>query len=66
MFPQECEGCEECGTTYGAGPGDHKPLIPHDWKPQFNRDTGEPDRPICRRCMKRGERPILQPAGETT
>jgi hypothetical protein len=51
MNPQDCEGCDECGTTYATHPDGHKPRIEHDWKPQFNRNTGEPDRPYCRRCF---------------
>lgn len=55
--PADCQGCDDCGTTYAGRPEDHKPKIPRDWKPQFNRDTGAPDRPRCRRCMARGDRP---------
>lgn len=47
MSPQDCEGCDECGTNYRK-----QPLIPHDWKEQFDRNTGKPDRPICRRCYQ--------------
>lgn len=54
---QPCMGCDECGTTFAQSPKDHRPREPHDWKPQFNRNTGEPDRPYCRRCYTRGERP---------
>lgn len=46
-----CQGCAKCGTTFASNPRDHKPLAPHDWKPRFNADTGEPDRQMCRRCM---------------
>lgn len=48
MSPQPCQGCEECGTNYSK-----KPLEEHDWKPQFDSDTGEPTRPYCRRCYER-------------
>jgi hypothetical protein len=54
MPPQDCQGCDKCGTTLATGPSGHKDRIPHDWKPQFNSDTGAPDRPICRRCYARG------------
>lgn len=57
MPPQDCQGCDECGTTYAQSPDGHKPRIPHDPKPQFNRDTGRPDRPYCRRCHQRLEKP---------
>ena len=53
MPPQDCQGCDECGTTYAQHPDLHKRRIPHDWKPQFNRDTGKPDRGYCRRCYAR-------------
>lgn len=61
MVPQDCEGCDECGTTYALISTGHKERIPHDWKPQFNRDTGEPDRAICRRCMARQSKQSEEP-----
>lgn len=48
MMPQSCEGCAECGTNFNK-----EPLQPHDWRPQFNHDTGKPDRPVCNRCYTR-------------
>ena len=48
-----CQGCEKCQTTFGQHPNDHEPLQPHDLKPQFNRNTGEPDGFICSRCYAR-------------
>jgi hypothetical protein len=48
MSPQVCEGCDECGTNYRK-----LPTEPHDLRPQFDVDTGEPSAPICRRCYKR-------------
>ncbi len=56
MPPQPCQGCSECGTTYAYAPDGHKPLIPHDPKPQFDRNTGEPDGGICKRCFRRIKR----------
>ncbi|MCK9281419.1 MAG: hypothetical protein M0P71_12410 [Melioribacteraceae bacterium] len=29
---QDCEGCEDCKTTYAQSATGHKPLIPHDFK----------------------------------
>lgn len=52
MLPQSCQGCEECNTTFGGSPLEHKPLEPHDWKPRYNQNTGVPDRRMCKRCMK--------------
>lgn len=51
MTPQPCQGCEDCGTNYFK-----EPLQPHEWKPQYNRDTGEPDRPYCTRCCEFGRK----------
>lgn len=47
-----CEGCTLCQTTYAGWRGGHGPLEPHDWKPQFNRDTGQEDGAVCTRCHK--------------
>lgn len=57
MAPADCSGCEECGTTFSGHPDGHKPLIPHDWRPQFDRNTGKPDRPMCTRCYTLGPKP---------
>lgn len=51
--PQPCEGCDECGTTYAGHPDYHKAIEPHEWEPRFNTRTGEQDRRICKRCLKR-------------
>lgn len=48
IAPQPCQGCDECGTTYGGGE-----RIPHDWEPRFNSRTGEPAPRRCRRCYQR-------------
>jgi len=45
-----CQGCEKCQTTFGANPTDHRPLQPHDWKPRYNPENGNPERRICKRC----------------
>lgn len=52
VSPQPCQGCADCGTTYGSGPNEHQPLADHDWAPRYNQDTGEPDRRRCKRCSK--------------
>lgn len=57
MAPQDCQGCDECGTTYATTPDGHELKIPHDWKPQFDHNTGKPARPLCRRCYARGPKP---------
>lgn len=62
MTPQPCEGCDECGTTYATRADDHKERAPHDWKPQFNENTGKPDRPLCRVCYARGPKPESESA----
>jgi hypothetical protein len=52
MPPKDCAGCDDCGTTYGRGPSEHKPRIPHDWTPRFNSRTGVHERNLCRRCLQ--------------
>lgn len=47
-----CQGCSICQTTFAQYPDDHKLLEPHDWKPRYDSDTGEPTRRICKRCGK--------------
>lgn len=48
-----CAGCAECQTTFATHPDDHKPLEPHDWEPRFDKRTGLPARPVCKRCHAR-------------
>lgn len=57
MHPRDCQGCDECGTTFAYRPSDHKPREPHDWQPRFDPKTGAPDRPMCKRCYARGPKP---------
>lgn len=38
----DCQGCEECGTTYSGHPDGHKPLQPHEWGILYNQNTGKP------------------------
>ena len=45
-----CQGCEECRTTFASNPKDHLPLEPHDWKPQYDQNTGKLKRRRCRLC----------------
>jgi hypothetical protein len=56
--PKPCQGCDECNTTYAQRPEDHKEREPHKWKPQFDVNTGLPDRPICVVCYRRGDKPL--------
>jgi len=53
MPPQPCQGCDECGTTYAYSPNGHKGLVAHDWRPQYDRNTGGKTKRICRRCYAR-------------
>ena len=48
--PKDCQGCDECGTTFAQHPDHHKERIPHDPKPQFDRNTGKSSAPYCRSC----------------
>lgn len=49
MTPHDCEGCDECNTTYGF----HKERKPHDWKKQYNVNTGKLSHKICKVCYER-------------
>jgi len=60
MTPKNCQGCDECGTTYAQHPDDHKEKIPHDFEPRFDPITGNAARPVCRRCYMRGPKPDLK------
>ena len=59
--PRPCMGCDKCGTTYAQSPTGHRPREPHQWRPQFSRETGAPTRPICTVCMARGDLPEETP-----
>lgn len=60
--PQDCQGCDECGSTFGLGPKAHPERIPHDPKPQFSRETGELSHYICSRCYELVEAPRSEPS----
>lgn len=45
MFPQPCEGCEECGTNFNK-----EPLEPHDWRVVYDQYTGKQNARECRKC----------------
>lgn len=45
----DCEGCEECKTTFAHGPKWHRELKEHDWKIRYNETTGKPYK-ICKDC----------------
>lgn len=49
MMPQDCEGCDECGTTFSTNPDGHKERAPHDWKTMYDEHTGKPYR-RCKKC----------------
>lgn len=53
MNPQPCEGCTECNTTFAWGPDYHDELQPHEWKQQYDQNTGKPNGAVCTRCYKR-------------
>lgn len=54
---QDCQGCDECGTTYAQHPDHHKKRIDHDWEDRYNSKTGKQDRKICNRC---GEMELIE------
>lgn len=47
-----CSGCRKCGTTFATSKEGHKPLEPHDWKPRYDADTGEPTQRMCKSCYR--------------
>lgn len=51
--PMPCQGCNDCNTQYGTYNGEYREREEHQWEPRFNEKTGEPDRPICKRCYER-------------
>ena len=54
MGSQDCQGCEECKTTYSGHPDHHKPLQPHQWVKRFNGNTGKPYN-VCKVCAELDE-----------
>ena len=55
MAPRDCQGCDECGTTYAQSPKGHKPKAPHNFKIEYDINTGKPKRRRCIHCH-RGEK----------
>jgi hypothetical protein len=51
MGVQDCEGCDECKTTYATNPDGHKPLEAHVWMTRYNQTTGKPFK-VCNNCMR--------------
>lgn len=52
----ECEGCEECGTTFDESPSHHRAPAPHEWREGWRIDsqTGETWKErVCLGCYKR-------------
>ena len=49
MWPQDCEGCNQCNTTYAQHPDHHKIREPHEWKIRYNENTGKPYQ-MCNKC----------------
>lgn len=46
----DCQGCDQCQTTFSGGPEGHKELQPHVFdRVLFNQQTGRPYR-MCSRC----------------
>ncbi len=60
MCPQPCQTCSKCGSTLATCRENLKEPIPHQWKKQFNVNTGLPSRPICERCYEKGDMPNAQ------
>ena len=54
MFPKDCDGCEERGTTLADNPEGHKPIAPHSWETKYDENTGAPYL-RCKKCFTRKE-----------
>lgn len=48
MFPQDCEGCDDCGTNYNK-----EPKAEHEWITRYHSVTGKPYK-MCRLCYQKG------------
>jgi hypothetical protein len=59
MPPKDCEGCEDCKTTYATYKGGHKPLAPHEWETKYNENTGKPYR-RCKKCYQKEKKSNLE------
>lgn len=53
MTPRDCEGCDECGTTFAQHLDHHKPREPHKMEPRFSERDGQPDGGRCSVCYHR-------------
>jgi hypothetical protein len=51
MTPQACQGCSDCGTQHGKIDGEYRKTEPHDYRPIYNRHTGEQEDRECSRCL---------------
>jgi len=52
MRPQDCQGCDECGTTLSQSPGGHKPREPHQLVLRYSTKTGKPEKQMCKVCHR--------------
>ena len=55
MPPRDCQGCDECKTTFASGKSGHKPLMPHTLALRYSELTGEPSHYICTECLTQVE-----------
>lgn len=46
-----CQVCDECGSTLSCN-GDYVEPEPHEWKLQYNVNSGKPDHKRCVKCGK--------------
>jgi len=49
MGTRDCEGCNECNTTYAGNLDHHLELQPHDWGTRYHQNTGKPFK-YCKKC----------------
>ena len=48
MSPQDCQGCEKCGTNYRK-----EPIKPHKLVMRYDTKTGKPSHRECEVCWER-------------
>ena len=57
MFPEDCQGCDECGTNLATSSEKHKPVAEHEWIIRYNEITGE-SYLRCKKCYQKKENEV--------
>lgn len=53
MTPSDCQGCNDCATTYATSPSGHRKLTEHVWVERFDPATGKFAFHMCAHCFAR-------------